>query len=237
MAYIRSVPLAASVGKSAGGGDVAGAVERFREAAGGKLLDELARLFDESLRDEIRATLNTDDLDRDLPALARRFWDRLAPLLMELSYVAYESGRPSSESLREAEESLAEAVARALRRSGYGRAEDVVYGLSALVDRDEWILDKVAELGLGGLVSRLVERASDALQQLSEHVFYLTFAVVAAAAAVLGAVKEYRPENLDRLASLCRSHAEGVEDYLDTLDVLQDDEAYEDLRELGAIER
>lgn len=235
---LRSValPLAAISG-DIDAGDVLSVVKAFRDLVGGEILDKLGKLFDEALRDEIHRALNIDHLEREFPMLVEKFWARLALPLIELSYKAYTSNALAPKRLREVEEELAKAVARKLRLSEYERVDDLLYALSVLVDRDLWIIDRVAELGLEGLVKRFIDRALDVVLQLVGYTTYLAFAWTSASTAVLGIAKEYKRENRDLLAAWCREYAKEIEEYLDTLDLLLDDELYSDLQGLGVIKR
>jgi len=128
-------------------------------------------------------------------------------------------------------------LAEVIRGSGYRYAENLVYGLGALVDRDMWVLDKVSRYGIEGVVGRLVERSLETFLSFTGYTMYLAFAWTSATAAVLGLVKEFRETNRDTLAAWCRKYAEKVENHIDTLDLLLDDEVYGDLAELKIIKK
>lgn len=136
-----------------------------------------------------------------------------------------------------AEKALAKAFAEILRASGYERSEDLVYAMSVLIDRDLWVLMKLAELGIENLVKKLVERDLSLVLEFSDYTVYLTFAWFSATSAVLHIVENYKRENVNTLTSWSRTYAEEVEDYLDTMDVLLDDEAFGEILGLEDTER
>lgn len=62
----------------------------------------------------------------------------------------------------------------------------------------------------------------------------LGFACVAATSAVLGLVDLFSEANRDAFADWCGEYAHEVEDYIDTIDVLLDDDAYREFVEIDA---
>jgi len=210
-------------------------VVKFKELVGEDVAEKVRKAWEEALGGEIRRALTADDLVQEFSGAAWEFWARLLPLLMEVTTRLYASSDIGK--VKAYEEELAKAVAKALRASGYARAEDLVYALSALVDRDVWILDWASKLGLNEFVKRLVTRALDEALQLTGYTVYLTFAWLGSTAAVFGLAKEYREANRDQLAAWARQYAEEVQGLLDTLDLLLDDEAYEDLLALGIVKK
>jgi len=210
-------------------------VVKFKELVGEDVAEKVHMAWEEALGSEIQRVLTTDDLTQEFSRAAWKFWARFLLLLMEITtrLPIYDSSGIGK--IRAYEEELARAVAKALRASGYAKAEDLVYALSTLVDRDVWILDWVSKLGFREFVIRLITRAFDEAQQLTGYTAYLTFAWLASTAAVLGLAKVYREANRDLLAAWARQYAEEVQGLLDTLDLLLDDEAYEDLVTLGIV--
>jgi len=208
-------------------------VVKFKELVGEDVAEKVRKVWEEALGGEIRRVLTTDDLAQEFSRAAWKFWARLLPLLMEMTTRLYDSSGLGK--VRAYEEELARAVAKALRASGYSGAEDLVYALSALVNRDVWILDWASKLGPNEFVKRLITRALDEALQLTGYTVYLTFAWLASTAAVLCLAEEYREANRDQLAAWARQYAEEVQGLLDTLDLLLDDEAYEDLLALGIV--
>ncbi len=102
------------------------------------------------------------------------------------------------------------------------------------------------ELVEEGDVEALVAKAVDILEKGVEAIEVprirswgreIVFALVSATSAVLGLVKEFKEANRDALAMWCREYAKKVENYIDTLDLLLDDEVYEGLVELGIIKK
>lgn len=239
--YFRGVtlPLGFAVSEDVGV-DVRGIVDELRGLIGGDVFERLDRVFEEALRDEVYAVLNTDDLVRDFPVLAERFWARMLLPLVEFSdgvYASLTSGALTPAEFRGVMERLAVALARGLRHSGYRYADDLIYAMAILVERDLWIADKVSKLGLEELVEKLTSRALDTILQFAGYSMYLVFAWTSATVAVLNLVKGYNEVNRDTLASWSREYAREVDGYLETLDLLLDDETYSDLLELGIIKR
>jgi len=208
-----------------------GVVVKFGELVGEDVAEKVHKAWEEALGGEIQRVL-TADIVQEFSGAAWEFWARLSPPLAEVATRLYGSGLGK---VRAYEGELARAVAKALRASGYARTEDLVYALSALVDRDAWILDWASRLGPGEFVKRLVTRAHGEALQLAEYTVYLASAWLASTAAVLGMVEEYREANRDQLAMWARQYAEEVQGLLDTLDLLLDDEAYEELAALGIV--
>jgi len=215
-------------------------LRRFEELMGRDFLDKLADVFSEILKNEISTALTSENLVSELPVLVERFWYRLLSPLAELQFKLFSSmvvNRELLDAFAEAEKALARALARGIRSTGYERSEDLVYALSVLVDRDLWILKKSAETGLENLLGKLTERDLGVVVWFASYSMYLAFTWISATSAVLGLLGGYRRENLDTLASWSRAYAEEVEDYLDTMDTLLDDEAYEELLRLGVVRR
>jgi len=239
--YLRGValPVAGAISEDVGLAELMDVVRRFRGLIGDELAGELGRVFDRALAEDVRRALNSENLERLFPDLVARFWARILLPLVELSTKLFTlSTDPRAlELVKSVERDLGRALAKVVRGSGYRYADYLVYGLSVLIDRDVWILERTAEYGLDGVVRRFVERGLEALLNLADYTIYLTFVWVSATAAVLGLVKEFREENRDALARWRRGYAGELESYMDTLDILLDDEAYSDLVELGVVKR
>lgn len=238
--WVRGIalPLVSGVSEDTGVDDVRSVVKRFREFIGEDLARELDRVFSEALRNEVSRALNSDKLEHELHVLVERFWARIALPLAELtqSVFSYADRSVLSEFI-DLEEKLGVALARLIRKSGYRFAEDLIYGLSVLIDRDRWVIERAAELGVDGFISRVVDRDPKAFMEFASYTMYLTFTWVASTAAVLDVVKKYREENRDKIAQWCKKYAKEVEDYIDTLDILVKDDVYEELVELGIVKR
>ncbi len=232
-----ALPLAAVIGEDANADEAVRALEKLKGFIGSEAFEKLSRAFDEALKDEIYVALNTVDLERELPLLVEKFWARIALPVIELNNAIYALDAASLGVFKEIEEELAKAIAKLIKNSDYRRADDLIYALSVLVDRDLWILNKTSRLGLDNLTRKLTDRALSTLSQFLGYTVHLAFTWTAVTAAVLGIVKEYREVNRDVLATWSREYAEELESCLDTLDLLLDDEVYEDLVELGILKR
>jgi len=216
------------------------ALRTLEELMGEGFLDRLDTVFSGLLKNEVSDALTSEDLIGELPVLVERFWYRLLSPLTELQFKLFSSmtaNRELLDAFAEAERALARALAREIRSTGYERSEDLVYALSVLVDRDLWVLERSAEIGLENLLEKLTERDLGVVVGFASYTMYLAFTWTSATSATLGLLEGYRRENLDTLASWSRAYAEEVEDYLDTMDALLDDEAYEELLRLGVIGR
>jgi hypothetical protein len=132
-------------------------------------------------------------------------------------------------------EELAKITATLMRKSEYEKIEDIVYGLATLVDHDRWVAGKISTAGFDDLARKLSERALETALSFAQCSMDLAFAWVSAASAALGIVREYRRENMDYLAGLCRELANKLDSYMETLDIVVDDELYEDLVKLGVV--
>lgn len=241
--YIRgslrdiALPLTTTISEDIGTDDVLRVIKRFKDIIGAEILKKLNKAFDEALENEIYQILNTDNLECNFPILAEKFWARIALPLIDLNTIIYTPDMETLRKLIEIEEELAKAMTKMIRNSGYNYADDLIYALSILVDHDLWVLDKVSKLGLDNLIKKFIDRAPDTLLHFSSYMIYLIFTWIASTATTLGIVKKYNEKNRDTLAKWCRKYAEDIDNYLDTLDLLLDDEAYEDLIKLGIIKR
>jgi len=238
--WIRGLglPLVSGISEDVYVEDVHDVVKRFKEFIGEDLVRELDRVFSEALRNEVSRALSTDKLEHEIHLLVEKFWARIALPLAELtqSILSY-IDRTTLDEFIDLEEKLGIALTKLIRRSGYEFAEDLVYGLSVLIDRDRWIIEKVSELGVEGFIKRVIDRDLKAFMEFATYTMYLTFTWVASTAALLGIVKNYRDENRDKIAQWCRGYAKEVEDYIDTLDILVKDDVYEELLEFGIVKR
>jgi len=238
--YFRELPsfTAATLSRKVALLESEKALRTLEELMGEGFLDRLDTVFSVLLENEVSAVLASEDLTGELPVFVERFWYRLLSSLTELQFKLFMvANRELLDAFAEAEKALARALAREIRSTGYDRWEDLVYALSVLVDRDLWILERSAETGLDSLLEKLTERDLDVAVGFASYTMYLAFTWISATSATLGLLEGYRRENLDTLASWSRAYAEEVEDYLDTIDTLLDDEAYEELLRLGVIGR
>ncbi|GEM_PF-1885406 len=232
-----STPLVITIGEDTSVAYVLSTIEKIKKFIDSEVIEKLDRAFNEALENEIHKALNTDELEHEFPMLAVKFWARVALPLMEFCDKIYVLDVNDLKELRDVEGELAKAVASVIKNSDYSRADDLIYALSILIDRDLWILDKVSKLGFNDFIKKFIDRASNIVLQFSGYTVYLTFAWIASISATLGIAKEYKEENRDTLTAWCREYAKEVDNYLDTLDLLLDDEVYEDLAELGIIKR
>lgn len=187
-----ALPLVASIGEDTGVTDVLSIIKRFKEFVSTETLEKLDKSFNEALRNEIYEVLNADRLEQDFPMLVEKFWARIALPLIELSNVIYVLNVEALKKFREVEEELAKVLAKLLKNSDYSYADNLIYALSTLVDRDLWVLDKIYELGFNTLIKKIIDRAFDVVLQFSGYTMYLTFAWVSSTAAVLDIAKEYK---------------------------------------------
>ena len=209
--------------------------ERLRNMLG-DTTEKIAKALEESLSSEIAQALNTKNIEKDFPTLAEKFWLRISLPLLELNQKITPLPSDKLKELMELEKEAARETAKLIRDTGYRYAEDLVYGLSAMIDYDAWLLEKLSQFGLEKLADTLRHRGLQETLQISIYTRYLLFAWISATSALLKLLEEYREENRDALAKWSRTYAEEVEAYIDTLDTLLDDEAYiviEKMSELG----
>jgi len=210
------------------------AAGRLREIVGEETVRMTDRVFDEVLEHEVREILNVDDVEGRFPDLVMRFWARILLPLVELNEKLVRDINILGE-VRKIEVEMGMALAEIIRNTGYRHAEELVRGLGALIDRDIWVIDCMSKYGAKEAINKLMKRGAIPLLDLMGYTMLLTFAWTAASAAVLGLVKEFKESNRDTLARWCGKYAEEIEGYIDTLDLLLDDEVYEDLKEIGII--
>ena len=229
-------PLVCSLSGDVHVEDMRDVAKRFRELVGEDFARRLNEVFNEALRNEVSRALSASDLEQEIHLLVERFWARMALPLAELAQsTLLRMDRATLAELIDLEKRLGVALAELIRGSGYELAEDLVYGLSVLIDRDQWVIEKITELGIDGFINRVLSRDPKTLIEFATYTMYLIFSWVASIATIVGVVKDYRNENRDKMAQWCKKYAKEVEDYIDTLDVLVKDDVYEELRELGVV--
>jgi len=206
--------------------------ERLRNMLG-DTTEKIAKALEESLSSETAQALNTKNIEKDFPTLAEKFWLRISLPLLELNQKITPLPSDKLKELIELEKEAARETAKLIRNTGYRYAEDLVYGLSAMVDYDAWLLEKHSQLGLEKLADTLWHRGLQETLQISIYTRYLLFAWISATSALLKLLEEYREENRDALAKWSRTYAEEVEAYIDTLDTLLDEEAYTVIEKLS----
>jgi hypothetical protein len=126
-------------------------------------------------------------------------------------------------------------MAKVLRESSHPRKENLIYSMSILIDRDIWVIEKMSKYKLEDLIKKLIERAKEISIGFINTTINLTFAWLSAISAILNIVKKYNEENLNKIIELSLELSKELYSYLDTLDLLLDDETYEELRELKLI--
>ena len=207
-----------------------------QELVGYRLFTKLTTAFRDSLNEEVLKVLNTDTPESVLSDLSTRFWARMSLPVLELNEMILSSLEVLNKSVTVGEK-LAKVTAELIKNSGYERADDIVYGLASLVEYDRWFVEKVRMTGVDGLAQRVSARALETALSFARCSMDLTFAWISSASAALGIVKRYRRENMHYLAGLCRELAHKLDAYMDTLDMVVDDELYEDLVRLGVVDR
>jgi hypothetical protein len=214
---------------------VDGMFERLSRFVGRRELRRLMKAVDTAVRYEVSQALRFDNLPKVFPKLTRRFWSRVELYISVITDRVFDNvvSLEDLKEFREVEMDLARHTARLLRNTGYEHAEDLVYGLSIMIEYDLWLVEKVIKLGLDELLEKLSERALTEILEASSYLRYLGFAWISATTATLGIIKEYKVENRDTLSQWCREYAEEIDSYIDTIDTLLDDEAYEIIKNLG----
>jgi len=209
---------------------------RAERVLGKDLVLELVAAVRRGVEGEGSLILNSPSLVEDFPLRAQLFWARVLEPLTKLSLrMSLYAAERRAEEFKEVEVEAAKEVTKALRSTARPSVEDLVYALSALIDHDFWVVDKIGKYGVNGLLERLAKRAQVEVLEASTHIAHLTFTWASASWAVLGLTSNYREDNLETLISWSREYAREVDAYIDTLDLLVDDEAYEELVKEGAI--
>jgi len=208
----------------------------LREGVGRGLSIKLTKVFTGALKNEVANILNSTEAGSAFPHLSAKFWARMALPMLEFNEAIFSSPALLDEFIINVEE-LSKITAKLMRKSEYRNIEDLVYGLATLVDHDRWVAGKISATGFDDLARKLSERALETTLSFAQCSMDLAFAWVSAASAALGVVREYRRENMDYLAGLCRELANKLDSYMETLDMVVDDELYEDLVRLGVVEK
>jgi hypothetical protein len=205
------------------------AIYKLEELLEKEVIQDLVNRL-EAGREEIEKVLNSKDLEKDFPLLSISFFFKIAQPLFKISLILKE--RPEYiEDLKK----LALIMAKVLRESSHPRKEDLIYSMSILIDRDIWVIEKMSKYGLEELIKKLIERAKEISIGFINTTINLTFAWLSAISAILNIVKKYNEENLNKIIDLSLELSKELDSYLDTLDLLLDDETYEELRELKLI--
>jgi hypothetical protein len=208
----------------------------LREGVGRGLSIKLTKVFTGALKNEVANILNSTEAGSAFPHLSAKFWARMALPMLEFNEAIFSSPALLDEFIINVKE-LSKITAKLMRKSEYRKIEDLVYGLATLVDHDRGVAGKISATGFDDLARKLSERALETTLSFAQCSMDLAFAWVSAASAALGVVREYRRENMDYLAGLCRELANKLDSYMETLDMVVDDELYEDLVRLGVVEK
>ncbi len=234
MSYRRILifPLILSVGKSISVNNVDEAIKRFREFIGE---DTTIKVIDYEI---IKAlNMDADFLPLDFYFLVQDFRSRVILPMIKFSNILKSSDKNILKIAKEIMENIAMGIAERIELSRSRYADDLIYALSILIDRDIWFIDKVLELGIINLADKLITRALYFLDDFVEFSIRLAFTWVSATVSILGIAREFKDKNISILASYSREYADRVEEYLDVLDMLIDDDVYKDLIKLGIVER
>ena len=205
------------------------AIYKLEELLEKEVIQDLVNRL-EAGREEIEKVLNSKDLEKDFPLLSISFFFKIAQPLFKISLILKER----SECVEDLKK-LALIMAKVLRESSHPRKEDLIYLMSILIDRDIWVIEKMSKYGLEELIKKITERAKDISIGFINAAINLTFAWLSAISAILNIVKKYNEENLNKIIELSLELSKELDSYLDTLDLLLDDETYEELRELKLI--
>jgi len=195
------LPLVSGVSEDVLENSIRHIVLKFRELIGEELAEKLDNALDEALKNEISRALNTDKLDEELYLLVEKFWIRIASQLSQVNDMLLGSiDKGFLRELVELEKKIGETLAGMIRRTNYRYSEELVYGLSSLIDYDKWVIGKISQLGIDAFVKKLIDRAPQTFIEFINLALYLIFTWLASTVAILGIVKEYREENMDKLA-------------------------------------
>jgi hypothetical protein len=102
----------------------------------GDTTEKIAKALEESLSSETAQALNTKNIEKDFPTLAEKFWLRISLPLLELNQKITPLPSDKLKELMELEKEAARETAKLILDTGYRYAEDLVYGLSAMIDYD-----------------------------------------------------------------------------------------------------
>ena len=95
-------------------------------------------MFSEALRNEVGRALSTDKLEQEIHLLVEKFWAGIAPPLAESTQLTFfHMDRATLDESIDLEEELGITLAKIIRRSRYKYAENLIYRLSVLINRDQ----------------------------------------------------------------------------------------------------
>ncbi len=139
-AEMRSVASSSLTVKS-----VDGMFEKLSKFVGRRELRRLVKAVDTAVKYEVSQALRSGDLPKVFPKLTRRFWSRVELHISVITDRVFDSvaSLEDLKEFREVEVGLARYTTRLLRSTGYERVEDLVYGLSMMIEHDLWLVEKV----------------------------------------------------------------------------------------------
>ncbi|WP_054854436.1 hypothetical protein [Vulcanisaeta distributa] len=199
-----------------------------------ELFREVTDALNDITRNEVYTLLNAQDLANTLLTILPQFTVKITqPLIKATQTIAnsLSAGKLTVNELRSIEVRIGRELANGLRSTGHPQAEDLVQVLSTLIEHDLWVTEALSRYGYDGLIRRINERA---LNETTEETAYLMATLLtwhSATTATLNLIKEYKETNRDTLTKWAAAYAEELDTYIDTLDMLINDEAYETLKE------
>ena len=202
-------------------------VEITEKVFSSELINIYRRVLREALEHEISMILTLDSLDkRKVAKCALIFLSRLveSEVIFKCVDTIEVLAKFYREDLRQVYSSVRDYLIREIvERLRYVYSEDVVYAISALLDRDLWIIDKVRRLGVKSLVSVFRRKAGYMLAMFNDVSITLTFIVVSILAGLLHAVpmsimQKIRKENINELVRWGRKLAEDLSELMELLD-------------------
>lgn len=204
------------------------------------LVGNITNAFKDALDNEVYAVLNAEDVTNTFLINLPIFTGRVINLMIRSTQDVVRGISLSKISINDfnrAELAISRELARLIRSTNYPHAEDLVYALSMLIEYDLWVVNNVVRYGFNEVISRINERALNEAGEASAYLMATAFAWYSSTSAVLGMVREYREGNRDLLARWSREYADELDAYIDTLDLLINDETYEALVEEGVIKQ
>jgi hypothetical protein len=116
-------------------------IEKFIES---DVFRELTKAVKSSIKYEIFEALTTEDLTKTFQPLTEKFWLRLALPMFDINQKLFSLNAEKLSEFKKLEEDMAYEIVELLRHSGYKYSENLVFGLSTMVDYDMWLLEKIS---------------------------------------------------------------------------------------------
>lgn len=107
--------------------------------------------------------------------------------------------------------------------------ETLVGATATLFDYDLWVLSKIEECGLEGLIKR-VESYKETVMEMVSHLLHACHASYIALYGVVFFIDAYKLENLRKAISLLWKYSREVDDYVDTVNILITPAFYEEIK-------